>query len=225
MGSYDVSCAVSGLPLSGKTVLLLTKSDIPVTVPFYGEYDTYGGIEIEKASPTAEAVWPLEKTSGHPAELDLEALSQMLRGDFVGENWVDGCLDAYLINGKLYDAIVQTVLTGGHGRWGDFKQEALEATPASELLTKAFPRPESEKVYGSFTDAQREELKPELIRLIAFRQWPAELEERECDDQYYSNDDLDASSNIVSSWREYPDVAKVIDEVVASWKEEYGEDD
>jgi hypothetical protein len=76
MGSFDIQCSLSGLPLEGVTVLLLTDSQgHPVAQPLSGVYDTYGGIELAERSITTDALWKLKKTSGHPTAPDLEALS------------------------------------------------------------------------------------------------------------------------------------------------------
>ena len=81
MGGFDLRCSLSGLPLTGTTALMLL-DEAPVVLPLFGNYDGYGGVELTKRSLTADALWSLEKTSGHPAQADLETLSQMLRGDF-----------------------------------------------------------------------------------------------------------------------------------------------
>lgn len=225
MGGFDVSCSLSGLPLSGPTLLLLVEDGVPVTLPLYGVYDGSGGIDIVRGSVTTDALWSLERTSGHASTVDLEDLSQILHGEFVGENWAKGSLDALLIHGDLYSAIVATVLSGECEKRADVQRSTLEAMPMKQLFSNALPRAESKKVYDALTSEQLAEIRAELIDLLAFRQWPGELERRTCEDQYYSDSDLAKSSSRVKEWLTYDRISTVVNTTVTAWKEEYGEDE
>lgn len=228
MGSFDVRCALSGLPLEGVTVLLITDSEgHPVAQPLSGAYDAYGGIELTERNITTDALWRLEKTSGHPTAPNIEALSQMLTvNSFIGEAWSrkrgrTAALTARLLVEDVFRAAIATTLSPELRR-------NLEQSPISALYERAFRSPEiSNVVYAGLQAAQLETLRASLIDLVAFQPWEDKLTDDDAGsgEQYDTEESVEeALSQARTRFAASPLVVAAAEAVAARWMETHAEE-
>jgi hypothetical protein len=223
MGSFDVRCALSGLPLEGVTILLLTDGEgHAVAQPLAGAYDTYGGIELTARNLTTDALWKLEKTSSHPAKPNLEALSQMLTvNSFIGEAWSrrggrTAALAANLLVEDVFRAAIATTLNAEPEL-----RRSLAQSPISTLYERAFRAPEiSNTLYAGLQPAQLETLRASLIDLVAFQPWEAQLRDDDGSGDQYDTDESveEALSDARARFAASPLVVAAVEVVAARWR-------
>jgi hypothetical protein len=224
VGTYDLACSLSGLPLQRSTALLLMKDRVPIATPLYGAYDEYGGVTLDAASITSDALcaaWQIAPATEGIRQTKLAALSKVLRlylanGRRVGGAEATGGLETWLVHAGVYRAIAETVLSGSEPQWQACRREALEAMTTDALMQAALPLPDSQELYGALSSEQLRELRPDLMAVLAFQQWPEPLQTRECLDQYYSKRDLEKALAMTQHWRRHPRLAAAVDEIAAT---------
>lgn len=185
MGVFDVFCAESGIALNGDTRLVMLAESgngrfEPIALPIKGCYNRYGSIDADDDSldENGRAVFEFCKKLkydtppfGKEFEEHLSVLNMGPSEDSWAE-WNGHRVSFALLHGGIYDAIVQTVMSGGKPNWTPYSKASLKNKLLQSLFDEAFRNAAiSRAIYPKFPA----KLQAELIELLRFRAWGTTL--------------------------------------------------